>query len=94
MGSTEIGSNVRDAGAYILWAIVKYYKKDLYAEKMLAFIDNIIFAAFTDRERLVRYAYASVLQEFIGRTNLIEIELIQLFGFESLGYLQNSLSKL
>ncbi|MEN2496144.1 MAG: hypothetical protein MHMPM18_000703 [Marteilia pararefringens] len=92
IGSREFGSNIRDSIAFILWALFKYYSPSVYCDykKQLEYL--IVFNAITDRQRLVRFAFSSALQEFIGRSGFADAKLIEIVSMMNNGILKKSFS--
>lgn len=88
-GANSVGSYVRDAACYAVWAIARAYDRahvELFAHVIC---DAMIPVALLDREVNCRRAAAAALQECVGRLSeqLFEdgIQLITLADFFSLG---------
>lgn len=88
-GANSVGSYVRDAACYAVWAIARAYDKahvELFAHVIC---DAMIPVALLDREVNCRRAAAAALQECVGRLSeqLFEdgIQLITLADYFSLG---------
>ncbi|PFH53979.1 hypothetical protein AMATHDRAFT_186665 [Amanita thiersii Skay4041] len=69
-GAHSIGSNVRDAAAYVLWALARAQEPHALAEHATKLASRIAVVSLFDREVHVRRAASAAFQEFVGRTSL------------------------
>jgi hypothetical protein len=83
-GTFALGSNVRDAACYAVWALVRSYS-DYLTESIP---HRLIFMSLFDREVGCRRAAAAAFQELVGRCNLERkfshgIEILQFINFHT-----------
>ncbi|TRM60520.1 armadillo-type protein [Schizophyllum amplum] len=69
-GAHSVGSNVRDAAAYVLWALARAHDAALLAPHALALARSLVTVAVYDREISIRRAASAAFQEYVGRTGL------------------------
>ncbi|KAJ6508836.1 TBCD protein [Mycena sanguinolenta] len=69
-GAHSIGSSVRDAASYVLWALARAQDRALLAPHADALATQLVTVALFDREIHIRRAASAAFQEFVGRTNL------------------------
>ncbi|KAG7088453.1 hypothetical protein E1B28_012444 [Marasmius oreades] len=91
-GAHSIGSNVRDASSYVLWALARSQRpSDLvpYANDLAR---HLVTVSLYDREVHIRRAASAAFQEFVGRTSLFPhgIDVLGKMDFYSVGIRRNS----
>ncbi|KAG9019896.1 hypothetical protein FRB90_000026 [Tulasnella sp. 427] len=65
-----VGSNVRDAACYVLWAMARAQDKDSFEPYSLEMARHLVTVSVFDREVHVRRAASAAFQEHVGRTGL------------------------
>lgn len=66
-GHCSVGSHVRDAAAYVCWAVARAYSRDTLGTTVATLAPPLITAACFDREVNCRRAAAAAFQECVGR---------------------------
>jgi tubulin-specific chaperone D len=66
-GSHSIGSSVRDAAAYALWALARAVDHSSLAPHAISLSQRLITVALFDREVSIRRAASAAFQEHVGR---------------------------
>jgi len=66
-GYTSIGTNVRDAAAYVCWATARAHSRELLRPAVETLAPRLMAAACYDREVNCRRAAAAAFQECVGR---------------------------
>ncbi|KAJ7069814.1 TBCD protein [Mycena amicta] len=69
-GAHSIGSNVRDAAAYVLWSLARAQSLEALAPHADDLARRLVTVALYDREIHIRRAASAAFQEFVGRTSL------------------------
>ncbi|KAJ6559228.1 TBCD protein [Mycena vulgaris] len=69
-GAHSIGSSVRDAAAYVLWALARAQDSAALAPHADHLARRLVTVALYDREIHIRRAASAAFQEYVGRTNL------------------------
>jgi hypothetical protein len=69
-GSHSIGSNVRDAAAYVLWSLSRASSPEQLASFSASMATSLVSVALFDREVGVRRAASAAFQEGVGRLGL------------------------
>ncbi|TFK27742.1 TBCD protein [Coprinopsis marcescibilis] len=69
-GAHSIGSNVRDAAAYVLWALARTQDIPTLEPHANTLANHLVSVAIYDREVHIRRAASAAFQEHVGRTNL------------------------
>jgi len=67
-GAHSVGSNVRDAAAYVLWALARTQSTEDLAPHMSSLARRLVTVALFDREIQIRRASSAAFQEYVGRT--------------------------
>ena len=67
-GSASVGAHVRDAGAYVAWALARCRSRAAAAAALAPIGPTLIAAACSDRDVNCRRAAAAAFQEGVGRT--------------------------
>ncbi|TIA70234.1 hypothetical protein E3P91_03202 [Wallemia ichthyophaga] len=71
-GAASVGSNSRDAAAYLFWAMARSVAPQHLASIIDTVSVNLIQKALFDREVHIRRAASAAFQELVGRTNLVK----------------------
>lgn len=66
-GAHSIGSNVRDAAAYVLWALARTQNQGALVPHATYLAQRLIAVALFDREIHIRRAASAAFQEHVGR---------------------------
>lgn len=66
-GHCSVGANVRDASAYVCWAVARAYSADALGSAVDTLAPALITTAIFDREITCRRAAAAAFQECVGR---------------------------
>lgn len=66
-GAHSIGSNVRDAAAYLLWSLARATSPEILRPFALELAQTLVTVACLDREVGVRRAASAAFQEHVGR---------------------------
>ncbi|KAG8980354.1 hypothetical protein FRC05_005985 [Tulasnella sp. 425] len=69
-GAHSIGSNVRDAVCYVLWAMARAQSKESFKPFSLETARRLVTVSVFDREVHVRRAASAAFQEHVGRMSL------------------------
>lgn len=67
-GAHSIGSNVRDAAAYVLWALARTQDSSTLGPHADNLARRLVTVALYDREIHIRRAASAAFQEYVGRT--------------------------
>eukprot|EP00884_Botryococcus_braunii_P022550 jgi/Botrbrau1/897/Bobra.0167s0018.1 len=70
-GAHSVGAHVRDAAAYVCWAIARAYTPDILEEPLSRLAPVLLTAACYDREVNCRRAASAAFQEGVGRVGSI-----------------------
>jgi hypothetical protein len=91
-GTRTIGSQVRDAACYVLWAIARAYAPDVLETHTLTIGSSLLECICLDREINCRRAASAALQEHVGRVGLVPhgLDLIGITDYFKLGSLRSS----
>ncbi|KAJ1979373.1 hypothetical protein H4R34_002851 [Dimargaris verticillata] len=91
-GSHSVGSSVRDAANYVVWALARAYPKALLAEYTDLLAPALVCTALFDREVHVRRAASAAFQEHVGRTALFPhgIAVMTLADYYNVGTLRTT----
>ncbi|KAL0945859.1 hypothetical protein HGRIS_012144 [Hohenbuehelia grisea] len=69
-GAHSVGSSVRDAASYVLWAMARTQATHIVEPHAVMLSQNLITVSVFDREIHIRRAASAAFQEFVGRTSL------------------------
>ncbi|KAH9258976.1 hypothetical protein BASA81_002596 [Batrachochytrium salamandrivorans] len=87
-GTRNLGSNIRDAGCYVAWALVRTVPKTAFTPQDCVKLANLLLVTSVfDREVSCRRAASAALQEAVGRLGMIPhgIDLLPLVSYQSVG---------
>ncbi|KAL0578630.1 hypothetical protein V5O48_003373 [Marasmius crinis-equi] len=91
-GAHSIGSNVRDASAYVLWALARSQNLSDLVPHANELARHLVTVSLFDREVHIRRAASAAFQEFVGRTSLFPhgIDVLAKTDFYAVGIRRNS----
>ncbi|KAF5389176.1 hypothetical protein D9757_003527 [Collybiopsis confluens] len=91
-GAHSVGSNVRDASAYVLWALARSQDPASLAPFAGDLARHLVTVSLYDREVQIRRAASAGFQEFVGRTSLFPhgIEILRKADFYAVGIRRNA----
>ncbi|KAJ3775517.1 TBCD protein [Lentinula raphanica] len=91
-GAHSVGSNVRDASAYVLWALARSQEPSSLAPLAGDLARHLVTVSLYDREVQIRRAASAGFQEFVGRTSLFPhgIDVLRKTDFYAVGIRRNS----
>ncbi|EJC98100.1 TBCD protein [Fomitiporia mediterranea MF3/22] len=91
-GSSSVGSNVRDATAYVLWSLARTRSTEALEPYAVELAQNLVTVALFDREIHIRRAASAAFQENVGRMGLFPhgIAVIGVIDFYSVGIRRNA----
>ncbi|KAF9077650.1 ARM repeat-containing protein [Rhodocollybia butyracea] len=91
-GAHSVGSNVRDASAYVLWALARSQETASLAPLASDLARHLVTVSLYDREVQIRRAASAGFQEFVGRTSLFPhgIDVLRKTDFYAVGVRRNS----
>ncbi|KAH8114535.1 armadillo-type protein [Phellopilus nigrolimitatus] len=69
-GTFSVGSNVRDAAAYVIWSLARTRRKDVLKPHATDLAQKLVTVALFDREIHIRRAASAAFQENVGRMGL------------------------
>ncbi|KAG1885037.1 TBCD protein [Suillus subluteus] len=69
-GSHSVGSNVRDAAAYVIWALARAQDPESFSPHARELAQWLVSVALFDREIHIRRAASAAFQEHVGRMAL------------------------
>ncbi|KAK7469200.1 hypothetical protein VKT23_003691 [Stygiomarasmius scandens] len=91
-GAHSVGSNVRDSGAYVLWAMARAHQPSELAQYAGDLARHLVTVSLYDREVHIRRAASAAFQEFVGRTSLFPhgIDVLRKTDFYAVGIRRNA----
>ncbi|THV05301.1 ARM repeat-containing protein [Dendrothele bispora CBS 962.96] len=91
-GAHSVGSNVRDSGAYVLWAMARAHQPSDLAQYADDLARHLVTVSLYDREVHIRRAASAAFQEFVGRTSLFPhgIDVLRKTDFYAVGIRRNA----
>ncbi|KAK1233809.1 hypothetical protein PQX77_003015 [Marasmius sp. AFHP31] len=91
-GAHSIGSSVRDASAYVLWALARSQDPSSLVPHANELARHLVTVSLYDREVHIRRAASAAFQEFVGRTSLFPhgIDILAKTDFYAVGIRRNS----
>ncbi|KAK0201710.1 tubulin folding cofactor D C terminal-domain-containing protein [Desarmillaria ectypa] len=91
-GAHSIGSNVRDAAAYVIWALARSKNPSELAPHAEKLARQLVTVSLYDREIHIRRAASAAFQEHVGRTGLFPhgIDVLRKTDFYAVGIRRNS----
>jgi HEAT repeat protein len=91
-GARSVGSQVRDAACYVLWACARAYAPEVLSPFSVTIASGLLECAALDRELNCRRAASAAIQEHVGRVGLMPhgLELVSVADYFKLGSLKSS----
>ncbi|KAK0503901.1 TBCD protein [Armillaria luteobubalina] len=91
-GAHSIGSNVRDAAAYVIWALARSKNPNELAPHAEKVARQLVTVSLYDREIHIRRAASAAFQEHVGRTGLFPhgIDVLRKTDFYAVGIRRNA----
>lgn len=91
-GAHSVGTGVRDAACYVLWAIARAHEADSIRPVATRLSRRLVCVALLDRDISIRRAASAAYQECVGRLNLFEdgIDIIRKTDFYAVGIRRNA----
>ncbi len=91
-GARSVGSQVRDAACYVMWACARAYAPPVLAPFSITIASGLLECATLDRELNCRRAASAAIQEHVGRVALMPhgLDLVGLTDYFKLGSLKTS----
>ncbi|SJL07399.1 uncharacterized protein ARMOST_10746 [Armillaria ostoyae] len=91
-GAHSIGSNVRDAAAYVIWALARSKNPSELAPHAEKLARQLVTVSLYDREIHIRRAASAAFQEHVGRTGLFPhgIDVLRKTDFYAVGIRRNA----
>lgn len=91
-GAHSIGSNVRDAAAYVIWALARSKNPSELAPHAEKLARQLVTVSLYDREIHIRRAASAAFQEHVGRTGLFPhgIDILRKTDFYAVGIRRNA----
>jgi hypothetical protein len=91
-GAHSVGTGVRDAACYVLWAIARAHEAESIRPMAARLSHRLVCVALLDRDISIRRAASAAYQECVGRLNLFEngIDIIRKTDFYSVGIRRNA----
>ncbi|KAN0063038.1 hypothetical protein ACQY0O_004201 [Thecaphora frezii] len=91
-GAHSVGSNVRDAACYVVWALARAHDADVIRPYALSLAQKLVAVATLDREVSIRRAASAAFQECVGRLDLFPngIDVIRITDFYAVSVRKNA----
>ncbi|KAA1469978.1 TBCD protein [Dentipellis sp. KUC8613] len=91
-GAHSIGSNVRDAAAYVLWSLARTHETPALQPFAKDLARNLVSVSVYDREVQIRRAASAAFQEYVGRTGVFPdgIDVLRKTDFFAVGVRRNA----
>lgn len=91
-GAHSVGTGVRDAACYVLWAIARAHEADSIRPMAKKLSHQLVCVALLDRDISIRRAASAAFQECVGRLGLFEhgIDIIRKTDFYAIGNRRNA----
>lgn len=77
-GAASIGSNVRDASAYVVWSLARTEDTNAMKPFALELAQNLMRVALFDREIHIRRAASAAFQENVGRMVCMKLSKVRI----------------
>ncbi|KAI5983473.1 armadillo-type protein [Pisolithus albus] len=91
-GAHSIGSNVRDAAAYVIWALARSQDRSGFSPHASKLAENLVAVSLFDRDVSIRRAASAAFQEHVGRMGLFAhgIDVLRKTDFYSVSIRRNA----
>lgn len=91
-GAHSVGSGVRDAACYVLWALARAHDAEAIKPFAKSISEKLVCVAVLDRDISIRRAASAAYQECVGRLNLFAhgIDVIRKTDFYAVGVRRNA----
>ncbi|KIJ62569.1 hypothetical protein HYDPIDRAFT_157330 [Hydnomerulius pinastri MD-312] len=91
-GAHSIGSNVRDAAAYVIWALARAQDPSSLSPHAAKLAQNLVAVSLFDRDVSIRRAASAAFQEHVGRMGLFAhgIDVLRKTDFYSVSIRRNA----
>lgn len=91
-GAHSIGSNVRDAAAYVIWALARAQDRSSFSPHAQQLAQNLVSVSLFDRDVSIRRAASAAFQEHVGRMGLFAhgIDVLRKTDFYSISIRRNA----
>lgn len=91
-GAHSIGSNVRDAAAYVIWALARSQDRSGFSPHASKLAENLVAVSLFDRDVSIRRAASAAFQEHVGRMGLFAhgIDVLRKSDFYSVSIRRNA----
>ena len=91
-GAHSVGTGVRDAACYVLWAIARAHDPESIRPMARRLSHHLVCVALLDRDISIRRAASAAFQECVGRLSLFEhgIDIIRKTDFYAVGVRRNA----
>ncbi|PWN52231.1 ARM repeat-containing protein [Violaceomyces palustris] len=91
-GAHSVGSGVRDAACYVLWALARAHDAEALKPHSLFLAQRLVAVATLDREVSIRRAASAAFQECVGRLGIFPygIDIIRMTDFYAVSVRRNA----
>ncbi|KAI6166541.1 TBCD protein [Pisolithus thermaeus] len=91
-GAHSIGSNVRDAAAYVIWALARSQDRSGFSPHASKLAEKLVAVSLFDRDVSIRRAASAAFQEHVGRMGLFAhgIDVLRKTDFYSVSIRRNA----
>ncbi|KAI6030933.1 TBCD protein [Pisolithus orientalis] len=91
-GAHSVGSNVRDAAAYVIWALARSQVRSSFSSHAPKLAEKLVAVSLFDRDVSIRRAASAAFQEHVGRMGLFAhgIDVLRKTDFYSVSIRRNA----
>ncbi|KIN99611.1 hypothetical protein M404DRAFT_16471 [Pisolithus tinctorius Marx 270] len=91
-GAHSVGSNVRDAAAYVIWALARSQVRSSFSSHAPKLAEKLVAVSLFDRDVSIRRAASAAFQEHVGRMGLFVhgIDVLRKTDFYSVSIRRNA----
>ncbi|KAI6114406.1 TBCD protein [Pisolithus sp. B1] len=92
-GAHSVGSNVRDAAAYVIWALARSQDRSGFSPHASKLAEKLVAVSLFDRDVSIRRAASAAFQEHVGRMGLFAhgIDVLRKTDFYSVSIRRNAI---